>query len=51
MERGVTTVSDKQNIDTPHERRPFKEHGHIDVVTVGSFTIGRGVFEPGLGLV
>ena len=40
-------MSDKQNIDTPHERRPFKDHGHMDVVTLGDFTLGRGVFEPG----
>ena len=36
-----------QNIDKPHERRPFKGHGHMDVVTLGDFTLGRGVFEPG----
>jgi hypothetical protein len=23
-------MSDMQNIDTPHERRPFKEHGHMN---------------------
>ena len=40
-------MAEKQNIDTPHERRPFKDHGHMDVVTVGDFTLGRGVFEPG----
>ena len=40
-------VSDKQNIEAPHERRPFQDHGHMDVVTLGDFTIGRGVFEPG----
>jgi hypothetical protein len=40
-------MSEKQNIDTPHERRPFQGHGHMDVVTLGDFTIGRGVFEPG----
>ncbi len=22
-------MSGKQNIDTPHERRPLKDHGHI----------------------
>jgi mannose-6-phosphate isomerase-like protein (cupin superfamily) len=36
-----------KNIDTPHERRNFKDHGYLDVVTLGDFTIGRGVFEPG----
>ena len=40
-------MSDTQNIDTPHEQRPFAEHGHMDVVTLGDFTLGRGVFEPG----
>ena len=40
-------MSAKQNIDSPHERRPFKAHGHMDVVTLGDFTLGRGVFEPG----
>ena len=28
-------MSDKQGIDTPHERRPFQDHGHMDVVTLG----------------
>ena len=36
-----------QNIDKPHETRPFQAHGHMDVVTLGDFTMGRGVFEPG----
>jgi len=40
-------MSEIQNIDTPHERRPFKDHGHMDVITLGGFTLGRGVFEPG----
>ncbi len=35
------------SIDTPDETRPFKDHGHMDVVTLGDFTLGRGVFEPG----
>ena len=39
--------SSVQSIDKPHEARPFKAHGHIDVVTLGDFTLGRGVFEPG----
>ncbi len=37
----------KQNIESPHETRPFQAHGHMDVVTLGDFTIGRGSFEPG----
>ena len=36
-----------QNIDKPHEIRPFHDHGHMDVVTLGDFTLGRGTFEPG----
>lgn len=40
-------MPEKQNIESPHERRPFKAHGHMDVVTLGDFTMGRGVFEPG----
>ena len=35
------------NIETPHETRPFKAHGHLDVITLEGFTMGRGVFEPG----
>ena len=40
-------ASETCNIDSPHETRPFKDHGHMDVVTLGDFTLGRGVFEPG----
>ena len=40
-------MPDVQDIDTSHERRPFHGHGHMDVVTLGDFTLGRGVFEPG----
>ena len=40
-------TSEKHNIETPQETRPFKDHGHMDVVTLGDFTLGRGVFEPG----
>ena len=36
-----------QNIDKPHETRPYHDHGHMDVVTLGDFTLGRGTFEPG----
>jgi hypothetical protein len=36
-----------QNIATPHETRPFHGHGHMDVVTLGDFTLGKGTFEPG----
>jgi hypothetical protein len=37
----------KANMDAPDETRPFKAHGHVDVITLGDFTLGRGVFEPG----
>ncbi len=40
-------MSGTRSIDEPHERRPFQDHGHIDVVTLGDFTLGRAVFEPG----
>lgn len=36
-----------RNIDSPDETRKFQAHGHLDVVTLGDFTLGRGVFEPG----
>jgi len=32
----------------PDERRPFKGHGHLDVLSFGEAkVIGHGVFEPG----
>jgi hypothetical protein len=32
----------------PDETRPFKAHGHLDVLSFGkNTTIGRGVFEKG----
>jgi mannose-6-phosphate isomerase-like protein (cupin superfamily) len=40
-------ASDTHSIENPHETRPFKDHGHMDVVTIGDFTMGRAVFEPG----
>jgi hypothetical protein len=41
------STSETRNIDSPDETRPFQGHGHMDVVTLGDFTLGRGVFEPG----
>ena len=38
---------ESRNIDAPDETRPFQAHGHMDVVTLGDFTLGKGVFEPG----
>ena len=29
---GAMSTSDSRNIDSPHETRPFKAHGHLDVV-------------------
>jgi uncharacterized cupin superfamily protein len=46
LEVAVTPV-DTQNIETPHETRPFQAHGRMDVVTLGDFTLGKGTFEPG----
>jgi len=40
-------VMESRNIAEPHETRPFRAHGHMDVVTLGDFTVGRGTFEPG----
>jgi hypothetical protein len=37
----------QRNIATPHETRPFKDHGHMEVITLDDFTVGRGIFEPG----
>jgi hypothetical protein len=42
----MTTI-DKRNIAAPDESRKFQAHGHVDVVTLGDFTIGKGRFEPG----
>jgi uncharacterized cupin superfamily protein len=38
---------ESRNVETPHETRPFHAHGHMDVVTLGDFTVGKGTFEPG----
>ena len=40
-------TSQARSIDQPHETRPFKAHGHMDVITLDDFTMGHGVFEPG----
>lgn len=41
------TTLHKANIDKPDETRMFRANGHMDVVTLGNFTLGRGTFEPG----
>ena len=38
---------EQRSIDDPNETRPYAAHGHMDVVTLGDFTLGRGTFEPG----
>jgi Cupin domain len=38
---------EKRNIESPDEMRPFRAHGHADVVTIGDFTLGRAIYEPG----
>ena len=40
-------TSESRNIEKPHETRPYKAHGRMEVITLGDFTLGRGVFEPG----
>jgi hypothetical protein len=46
-EGDVMSMMDTRNIDKPDETRNFTAHGHMDVVTLGDFTLGRGTFEPG----
>jgi hypothetical protein len=46
LEATVASIQ-TQNISSPHESRPFQAHGHMDVVTLGDFTLGKGTFEPG----
>ena len=41
------TTLHKTNIAQPHETRMFRANGHVDLVTLGNFTLGRGTFEPG----
>lgn len=41
------TILEKCAIDHPSETRQFVAHGHMDVVTLDGFTLGRAVFEPG----
>jgi hypothetical protein len=37
---------DSKNFDTPDEKRTF-ENGGINVITLGTKTVGRATFEPG----
>jgi hypothetical protein len=41
------TKLETRSIESPNETRPFRAHGHVDVVTLKDFTIGKGTFEPG----
>jgi quercetin dioxygenase-like cupin family protein len=36
-----------KSLDQPDETRPFVAKGKLDLVKLGSVTVGRGVFEPG----
>lgn len=37
-----------KNFNQPDETRPFKGHGHLDILKFeGGTTIGRAIFEPG----
>lgn len=38
---------EKKSFDKPDETRPFKAHGKVEIVKLGSSIIGRGTFEPG----
>ena len=38
---------ESRNIDVADETRKFEANGHLDVVTLGTFTLGRGTFQPG----
>jgi quercetin dioxygenase-like cupin family protein len=36
-----------KRFSAPDEERPFADRGHLDVLSFGEGTVGRGVFEPG----
>ena len=45
---GVTSGTlESRNIEVADETRKFQANGHLDVVTLGDFTMGRGTFQPG----
>lgn len=49
-EAGVATTTSKldaKSFEKPDETRAFVENGHLDVLTFGGITAGRGTFEPG----
>ena len=42
------SAASSRGFGSPDETRPFKAHGHLDLLKFGdAATIGRGVFEPG----
>jgi hypothetical protein len=36
----------RKNLDKPDEKREFP-NGHVELVTIGNITFGRGTFQPG----
>lgn len=40
------TPMEKKSLNSPDETRTF-DKGHLNVVTFGDVTLGRGTFEPG----
>ncbi len=43
----TTPKLDAKTFDEPDETRQFVGKGHLDVLTFGGITAGRGTFEPG----
>jgi hypothetical protein len=43
----ATAMCEVKGFGHPDETRPFKGHGHVDVVEVGGRPVGLGSFEPG----
>ncbi|MGC1381031.1 MAG: cupin domain-containing protein [Candidatus Baltobacteraceae bacterium] len=41
-----STAAERKSLNSPDERRPFPK-GSLDVVSIGTTSIGRGTFEPG----
>lgn len=48
METQTNIEKQNKNFNQPDETRPFKAHGHLDVLNFSDGTvIGKGEFEPG----
>lgn len=44
----TTAALERKSFDSPDETRAFTEgKGKVDIVALGDFNIGRGVFQPG----